>query len=701
MIQLKNISLNLGPINLFEDVNCIFGQDEHIGIIGRNGAGKSTLLKIIAGKTSPSSGEVNIKKNFRIGYLSQDEVLNSKLTVFDEAFSAFEKIINLEKRLNELENIISSQDINSADINSGNIAQDSLTINNIYQDNSKTNLDNNLSLIEEYGELQLEAKSINKHEAVNQTKETLFGLGFKEIDFDKPVSSLSTGWKMRLGLAKLLLSDADMFLFDEPTNHLDIVTQAWLLQKLRSMRQGFLLVSHDRAYLEKACNSILEIERSKATYYKGNLSSYLEQKEKNIEIAKATRERQEKDIAQKQATIERFRYSASKARQAQNMIKQLERIELVEVEPPLPKLSFKFRQINQPGSIVLTFNDATKSFGDNKIFSSISGEVQKGERVALVAANGVGKSTLIKSLLGKHKLDKGSVKFGHNVKTAFFEQDQAESLNYENTIFDELCENCPKSTELEIRQLLGAFLFSGDDIFKQIKVLSGGEKNRVAMARLLLQQANFLVLDEPTNHLDLYSKDILSQALLSYNGTILFVSHDYDFVNRLANRIIELTPDKAYSYLGTYEEYCEVKKQADNLTNNFKSKNSIDSKSTNSNNAINSFANNSAKSNAFGSSNISNNSSISVNSNTPNNYQSTNKKPNIEPEEAKKLRKKLSEIERQISKLEQSKKKELSLLETIPQDSAEYLKSIDKLVKLDLELSQTEADWEQTMLELN
>lgn len=527
MIQLRSVTLDLGVHHIFSDISCVFQRDDRAGIIGRNGAGKSTLLKVIAGLIKPTSGSISIERGARIAYLPQEEVLASTLNVFDEAFSAYSRIFEAEKRIEIIDTSIANGTCTSEQL-------------------------------EEYAELQEILRSFDRPEAVKKTNEILKGLGFTDTMIKKSVNELSTGWKMRLALTKLLLTDADMYLFDEPTNHLDIVTQQWFLNKLLSMPQGFLLVSHDRAYLEKACNSILEIERGHGTFYRGNLQKYLVLKEETLAIARATRARQEREIAQMQATADRFR-AGTRSQEAKNIMRQIERVELVEVDPPLPTIHFKFPTPIRPGEVVLKFDNLSFGFGDTPLFRTASGEIHRGERVALVAANGVGKTTLLNCLVGRYTPMTGTIKLGHNVQPAFFEQDQARTLAPEKSIFDEVRDACSNVADGEVRAILGAFQFRGDDIYKKTKVLSGGEKNRVAMAKVLLQRANFLILDEPTNHLDLYAKDVLYQSLAAYQGTILFVSHDLDFVEKLATRIVELTPTSAHSYPGTYAEYATSK----------------------------------------------------------------------------------------------------------------------------------------------
>jgi ATP-binding cassette subfamily F protein 3 len=551
--------------------------------------------------------------------LPQEEILASTHNVFDEAFSAFAHLVKLEKM--------------TADIDAA-VANETVTA----------------EMLEEYAELQSMSQGVDKHDALKQTQEVLTGLGFSALMIKKNVNELSTGWKMRLALAKLLLTDADFYLFDEPTNHLDIVTQQWFLQKLQHMRQGFALISHDRAYLEKACDSILEVERGRGTYFKGNLSAYLVRKEEQQQVALSTRARQEREIEQKMATVERFKASASRAKQAQSMLKKIDKIELIEVEPLLPPVHFRFPAPARPGNIILTFNNLTYEFNGATIFKNISGEIQRGERVALVAANGVGKTTLINCLVGKYKPLSGHVKLGHGVQMAYFEQDQARALDLDKTIFQEVSDACPKISDAEIRANLGSFQFSGDDIYKKIKVLSGGEKNRVAMTKILLQRANFLVLDEPTNHLDLYAEDVLRQALQGYDGTMLFVSHNIDFISKLATRIIELTPTSAYSFPGTYEEFCFAKKVAQEQASG---------------------------------------------------VQEQQKK--VEPvviaqkpgEQARELRKKIAELERSIQKLEKDQKEQAEKLAHYTYGSNDYARALARLSDIEKQLKIAQDEWER------
>ncbi len=530
MIQLNNIVLSFKNRILFDHINATFGNQK-IGLVGRNGAGKSTLLKVIDGTTSLDEGSISIQRNTKIAYMPQEIVLESPKTVFDEAYSEFQEFIDFEIEKEQLEELLPLNPVNITD------------------------------LLDRYVIVEEKVRHFDKIAALEQTKNILSGLGFTDSMQQQLVSQLSTGWRMRLVLAKLLLKKADFYLFDEPTNHLDIVSKEWFCSFLKNFSGGFLLVSHDRYFLDTICDYIFELDRGNGQMFTGNFTQYLEQKEEQRAITLSAYTLQQKDIARKQATIDRFRASASKSRMAQSMMKQLERVELIEIEPPLPSITIKLMPTTRAGSIVLTLKDLSQKFEEKTIFKNISGEIKRGQKVALVAANGVGKTTLFNLITRKHPLQSGSVTFGHNVTYAIFEQDQARVLKPEKTIFEEICEHTRNIPESTIRAYLGAFLFSGDDIHKKIKVLSGGERNRVAMVKAFLQHANLLLLDEPTNHLDLYAKEVLLQALLQYDGSILFVSHDHDFIHKLATNIWELTPNGIFSFEGSYEEYLWLKKQ--------------------------------------------------------------------------------------------------------------------------------------------
>lgn len=528
MLIAKDLCLAFGNQAIFDHVDFTVNQHQKIGIVGRNGAGKSTLLKAIAGFQKLDSGSISIEKDKKIAYMPQDVVLLSSKTILEEAFSVFEEVFVLKKELDELEKFFA---------NCGNQEIDS-------------------AVVERYGYVIHECSQHDIGSLEVQTKRVLQGLGLGPNDWEKRVDQLSVGWKMRLVLAKLLLQKADLYFFDEPTNHLDIVAKDWFLGFLQTSDAGFLLVSHDKYFLDHACDHILELDRGKGTMYYGNYETYIEQKAQAAEIKERAYVQQQKEIKKKTETINRFKATASRAAMAQSMMKSLDKLERIEIDTKPGTSKFSFAPVTRAGNVVLKVEGIAKSFGERQLFKDISFDIFREEKVALVAANGVGKTSLLNIIMGNLQADKGSFEFGHNVTVALFEQDQERSLNHKKTILDEVEDSCSTSeARARVRSMLGAFMFPGDDVHKKISVLSGGEKNRVAMVKVLLKQANVLILDEPTNHLDLQSKEILLQALQQYNGTILFVSHDRSFLDSLASRIIELTPTAARSYKGNYESF--------------------------------------------------------------------------------------------------------------------------------------------------
>ncbi len=521
MIQANNISLSFGEQDVFDNVSFSVQDYQRIGLVGRNGSGKSTLLRVIAGMQQLDSGVVSTVNNRTIAYMPQEVILQSTKSVFEETFSTFEKIYTLQQKVKELE----------------------------------PNVETDPHALEEYTHVQEELAQLQPALAKAETEQVLQGLGFSKEQMEKSVSDLSVGWKMRVVLAKLLLQKADFYLFDEPTNHLDIVAKDWFITFLKKAPFGFMLVSHERHFLDQLCTEILELERGKATFYMGNYSDFEKQKARDRAQLEAAYTQQQKEIKQKKATINRFRASATKAKMAQSMMRQLENVKLIELPPSARNVSFSFPSVQRAGREVLEVKNLAHAFGEKQIFKDVSFSVERGERVAVIAPNGVGKTTLFNLIVGKLPKQTGSVELGYNVDPAIFAQDQSKALDLNKTIFENLSENCAGKGEGIIRSFLGAFLFSNDDVHKKVKVLSGGEKNRVGMAQVLMQDANLLLLDEPTNHLDMISREILLKALQSYEGTMLFVSHDHDFVNKLATRVLELTPEGIHSYPGNYEEY--------------------------------------------------------------------------------------------------------------------------------------------------
>ena len=526
MFIVKNLTLLYGEQVLFHDASCTIQANDKIGIVGRNGAGKSTLLHILTGRHEPDEGTVTRDKKKTVAYVPQETLLESSQTVYDEAFAAFDDYNKLYHKASRLEQ----------DVTSGSADEDT---------------------VEEYAQIQESLSQYNPAILRRDTEYVLRGLGFSENAWSQPVNTLSVGWQMRVLLARQLLQKADFYLFDEPTNHLDLPTKEWFLQFLKNMNAGYLLISHARYFLDHACDKTLEVESGNITIFPGNFTHYLNKKEEIRTQKEHTRKQQEKEIARKRETIAKFKEKPSKAKMAKAMERQLEKMELVELEPQMPNVSFKFPSSIRPGKTVLTVDNVAHAFGENRLFHDVSFELRRGQKAALVAPNGVGKTTLFNIITGNLPLQHGSVTFGHNVSTAYFEQDQVRALNHKNTIWQEVRDCTNAVSEAMIRTFLGAFLFSGDAIYKPISALSGGEKNRVAMVKTLLQKANLLFLDEPTNHLDIYAKDILLQAVQQYDGTILYISHDREFIEKTADAIFELTPNGIIEYYGGYQAYQE------------------------------------------------------------------------------------------------------------------------------------------------
>lgn len=525
MILARNLRLAFGNQTVFDNISFTLQGHERIGLFGLNGSGKSTMLKVIAGQHKLDGGKVTIANDATVAYLPQEVTLQSDKSIIEEVLSTFGEMISLQEQLVELEAKLA---LNSQDV----------------------------EVIEAYANACEQLALLNPEQKKASAERMLVGLGFDQHKLNAPVKELSVGWKMRIVLAKLLLQNADFYLFDEPTNHLDIVTKEWFLKFLQQASFGFLLVCHEKRFLNVLCTEIMELERGRATIYSGGYDDYVAQKEENLVRLTAAYTNQQREIKQMKETINRFRASASKAAMAQSMIKKLEKIEIIEIPPTAKSMNFSFPPLERSGRTVLTVKGVSQAFGEKQVFKNASFEIERGQRVAIVAANGVGKTTLLNVVSGRLPLQSGTIEFGHGVTSAIFDQDQTASLAMQRTVFENACNEAPpKTTEPQIRALLGAFLFSGQLVNKKAQVLSGGERNRLGMIRVLLQNANLLLLDEPTNHLDIPSKDLLLKALQTYEGTILFVSHDQDFVNQLATHIIELTPQGTAFYHGNYDEF--------------------------------------------------------------------------------------------------------------------------------------------------
>ena len=535
ILTCNNINKSFGITNVLTNISFNINEKDKIALVGVNGAGKSTLFKIITGEMSKDSGDITISKNTKIGYFSQNLSLNEDNTLFDELLTVFSETIAMENKLRELEEKMNTD--KGDELN---------TIMKEYNAISSYLLENN----------SLDYKS--------RIKGALKGLGFSEEDFYKNIKSLSGGQKTRIALGKTLLSKPDILLLDEPTNHLDIKSISWLEGFLSSYNKALFIISHDRYFLNKVVNKVIEIENTQATVYNGNYSDYANKKHISREIMLKHYLNQQKEIKKQEEVIKKLRsYNREKSiKRAESREKLLDKMEKIEKPDNLPdKMNLKLSPKKESGNDVLSIKDLSKSF-DFNLFNNISFDIKKGEKIALIGANGIGKTTLIKMILDILPVDTGSIKLGANVSIGYYDQEQ-ENLNLDKTIFDEISDSFPSLKNEEIRNALAIFVFTGDDVFKKISTLSGGEKGRVALLKIMLSNANFLILDEPTNHLDMVSKEILEDALKNYTGTCLYISHDRFFINATATKVIELKKDKVNIYLGNYDYYLEKNKKED------------------------------------------------------------------------------------------------------------------------------------------
>ncbi|MCO6497700.1 MAG: ATP-binding cassette domain-containing protein [Chitinophagaceae bacterium] len=529
LLGLQNVTFEFGARVIVRDATWHIQPGERIGLIGYNGTGKSTLLKILTGQYLPSEGTVEKSKETTIGYLHQDLLsFDTEDSILKVALGAFERVMELEAEIDRLGKEL-----------------------------EKTS-DEKLATI--YADKLHELEVAGGYDVHHKTEEVLQGLGFSNEDLQRPYSEFSGGWRMRVLLAKMILMSPDVLLLDEPTNHLDLPSIEWLEKYLIHYRGSVVIVSHDRFFLDRMVNKIVELYQQELHFYTGNYSYYLEEKALRIEMQQRAYENQQDYIRQQEKFVERFRAKATKAAQAQSIIKRLEkleRIESAELERPDMRINFSIEQT--PGKILCTLKHATKSFGNIKIVEDTSVEVNRGDKIALIGANGKGKSTLLRMIAGTESFVGERIP-GHNVKQSFYAQHQLEALTPEHTVLEELSYSGSGKTDLELRSLLGCFLFSGDDVDKKIRILSGGEKARVALAKTIISKGNFLLLDEPTNHLDMHSVELLIEALQRYEGTYVLVSHDRYFVSKTANKIWEIQDYKVKEFAGGYEEWEQWKK---------------------------------------------------------------------------------------------------------------------------------------------
>lgn len=532
ILGVQKIEKSYGIDTILKDISFRLEEKEKTAIVGVNGAGKTTLFRILTGETSADSGEIYLKKDAVMGYMAQNQQIDSTRTIYEEMLSVFEKILTAETQLRQIEQEMTQL--------SGKELSDKM---------------------ENYAQLQHFFEQNDGYGYKSRMKGVLKGLGFSEEEFDRPLHQLSGGQKTRIYLGKLLLSKPDLLLLDEPTNHLDIASIEWLEDFLKSYDGAVLIISHDRYFLDKIVTKVVEIENKKSTVYNGNYSFYTSQKAIHREIQQKAYDNQQKELKRQEEVIRTLRaFNREKSiKRAESREKQLDKMELVDRPDSLPnhmRLTLTPRIIS--GSDVLHAEELSKSYGGHRLFQHVNLDIKRGESVAIIGPNGVGKSTLFKMLLGEVSSDSGLMRFGTNVHVGYYDQEQ-QNLDTNKTIFDEISDAYPTLTAGEIRNMLAAFVFTEDDVFKPVSALSGGEKGRVSLAKIMLSKANLLMLDEPTNHLDMFSKEILEDAIHRYEGTVVYISHDRYFINKTAKIILELSPDGVTRYEGNYDYYLEKK----------------------------------------------------------------------------------------------------------------------------------------------
>ncbi|MCU1314156.1 MAG: transporter, ATP-binding protein [Acidobacteriaceae bacterium] len=532
MLQLTSAGKRFGPRILFEGANWLVTPGERTALVGANGTGKSTLLKTLAGLESLDYGTLDRARNATIGYLPQDGLALSGRGVFEECLSVFDELRSIEQELEILSTSLAELDPESA----------------AYE-----------AAAERFSQLDSRFRAHDGYALDSQVGAVLDGLGFSKTDWARQTQEFSGGWQMRIALAKLLLAKPSLLLLDEPTNHLDLETRNWLEEYLHGYPNGYILISHDRYFLDVTVTKIVEIWNKAIHFYHGNYERYLEQKqERRAQLESAWRNQRE-HIGHLETFINRFRYQATKAKQVQSRIKELDKIERIELPQEEPVIHFTFPQPPASGRTVVEVRDLVKSYGPKQVLHDVNFTIDRGDRIALVGVNGAGKSTLVRMLSGSEGPSSGTLKLGHNVTAEYFAQDQYKVLNPAARMLDDISGVAPRVAQADLRGLLGCFLFSGDDVFKPLGVLSGGERNRYALARILVSPANFLLLDEPTNHLDLRAKEVLLEAIRNFSGTVIFVSHDRYFLDALGTRVFEVAEGTVHVYPGNYEDYLRRK----------------------------------------------------------------------------------------------------------------------------------------------
>ena len=529
MLTVNNLEIIYGDKLLFNNVSVRINDNDRIGLAGVNGAGKSTLLKIIGGISETDPGVVKRPKRFSVAYLPQEATaIDTGRTIYQEAENAFAEALIMQQDLDEINRQLAAVDPE----------------NPVYS-----------SLLKQQGELQHRLERVDIFRVQSKIEKVLMGLGFSVEDFDRPSNTLSGGWLMRLMLAKLLLAMPDLLLLDEPTNHLDLDSLTWVENFLTNYDGGLVIISHDRTFLDLVTTTTWEISLGRLSVFKGNYSKYVEDKEVRMQVERAAYANQQAQIKQTMRFVQRFRAKSTKAKQVQSRMKQLSRMERIELGETEQEVSFRFPPAASSGRLALDIESLVKLYEDKQVFQDVTFQLQRGDKLAVVGVNGAGKSTLMRILAGLESQDEGKVKLGHNVKISYFGQHQAQELESSFTALQTLAAVAGDMTITQIRSLLGAFLFRGEEVDKKVQVLSGGEKSRLALAKMIVQPANLLILDEPTNHLDMSSQEILQEAMAQYDGTIIIVSHNRHFVNRFVNRVLEIKAGKSTLYEGNIEDY--------------------------------------------------------------------------------------------------------------------------------------------------